>query len=200
MSTPAGTGGLRPAAFIDRDGVINEERHYVSQAADFHLLPGVVEALHLLARSGYALVVVTNQAGIAKGLYGEADFERLTLHMRALFQSKGITLDGVYHCPHHPQALIPALALNCDCRKPMPGMLLRAARELHLDLARSVIVGDKVSDIQAGRAAGVRLAVLVESGHSLEPGAALQADLQCADLLAAARWIAQAGRPAGASG
>lgn len=176
---------LRPAAFIDRDGVINVERDYVWKPADFELLPGVPEALRRFADHGFALVVVTNQAGIAKGRYTEADYERLTNHMRSLLEAQGVTFDGVYHCPHHPHGSVERYQRVCDCRKPAPGMLLRAAHELQLDLARSVMVGDKTSDTDAGRAAGVRSTVVVESGHALADDAILHADHRCASLVAA---------------
>jgi D-glycero-D-manno-heptose 1,7-bisphosphate phosphatase len=184
----------RPAAFIDRDGVINAELNYVGRAEDFHVLPGVVSGLRRLAGCGYALVVVTNQAGIAKGKYSEEDFEQLTQHMRALFAAEGIVFAGVYHCPHHPQGSVARFAVECDCRKPAPGMLLRAARELNLDLAHSVLVGDKIGDVQAGRAAGVRTAVLVESGHALPADALNYADHRCADLADAALWLCPSNR------
>ncbi len=182
----------RPAAFIDRDGVINVERHYVHRIEDFELLPGVIDGLRRLAAHGYALVVVTNQAGIAKGLYDEQDYERLTAHMRGLLAAQGVQLAGVYHCPHHPQGKVAAFTRDCACRKPAPGLLLQAAAELALDLARSVLVGDKPSDTAAGRAAGVRRTVLVESGHALPPDAALLADHRCAGLAQAADWLCRA--------
>lgn len=177
------------AAFIDRDGVINEERDYVYRIEDFHLLPGVGEGLRRLQRAGYLLVVVTNQAGIARGYYGEEEFARITAHMRALLEEHGVRLDGVYHCPHHPTAGLGALRLDCDCRKPRPGMLLQAAQELGIDLSRSAIVGDKDSDLLAGRAAGVRWAVLVESGHEPSPAARAVADSVQPGLAEAAAWL-----------
>ncbi len=180
---------LRPAAFIDRDGVINAELNYVHRIEDFHILPGVVEGLKLLATCGFELVVVTNQAGIAKGLYTEADFQVLTRHMLARLEAEGVNIASVMHCPHHPQGSVPAYAIDCDCRKPAPGMLLRAAERHSLDLSRSVMIGDKTSDTQAGRAAGVGLTVLVESGHALPDDASSRADLRAADLLAAARRV-----------
>lgn len=179
----------RPAAFIDRDGVINAELEYVHRIQDFHLLPAAVPGLQRLAAGGYALVVVTNQAGIAKGRYDEPAFQALTLHMRGLLAAQGIELAGVYHCPHHPQGRVAAYTFDCECRKPRPGMLLAASRELGLDLGRSVLVGDKTSDTQAGRAAGVRFTVLVESGHALPVDALDHADHRCRDLLEAAQWI-----------
>lgn len=179
----------RRAAFIDRDGVINEELDYVHRIEDFHILPGAIDGLRLLADNGFLLVVVTNQAGIAKGYYTEHDFQRLTDHMRAVFRESGVELAAVYHCAHHPAGVVPDLATDCRCRKPEPGMLLEAAGELGIDLARSVMIGDKVSDTQAGRAARVARTVLVESGHALPPDAGAHADHRCADLLAAAQWI-----------
>lgn len=179
----------RAAAFIDRDGVINTELNYVHRREDFELLPGVVDGLQRLSSHGWALVVVTNQAGIAKGLYDEAAFASLTTHMCDLLAHQGVELAGVYHCPHHPRGTVPAFAVACDCRKPAPGMLLRAARELNLDLANSVLVGDKPSDTAAGRAAGVALTVLVESGHTLPTDTQALADHRCAGLLEAAKWL-----------
>lgn len=179
----------RPAAFIDRDGVINVELAYVHQIENFHILPGVVQGLRQLADAGYALVIITNQAGIAKGFYGESEYAVLTKYMCDLFARQGITLAGVYHCPHHPQGSVPAYAIDCACRKPAPGMLLRAAAELNLDLHRSVLVGDKPSDAAAGRSAGVRWTVLVESGHRLPDETSDIADHRCADLAQATAWV-----------
>lgn len=178
-----------PAAFIDRDGVINEELDYVHRIEDFRLLPGVIDGLGLLQQAGYRLVVVTNQAGIARGLYGEAEFEALTRHMVAMFAAAGVTIAGVYHCPHHPSAGLGAYRRDCDCRKPKPGMLLAAAADLGLALERSVLVGDKLSDIEAGRAAGVARCVLVTSGHALGDAERAAADSVQPGLLDAARWL-----------
>jgi D-glycero-D-manno-heptose 1,7-bisphosphate phosphatase len=180
------------AAFIDRDGVINEERNYVHRIDDFVLLPGVIEGLALLRRAGFHLVVVTNQAGIARGYYGPAELERLHAHLADLLAAHGLRFDAIYHCPHHPQGSTPELAVECDCRKPAPGMLLQAAREFDLDLSSSVLIGDKLSDIQAGRAAGVGRTVVVESGHALEPEARSLADFTAAGLLEAARLLTAA--------
>jgi D-glycero-D-manno-heptose 1,7-bisphosphate phosphatase len=183
------TSGQRAAAFIDRDGVINAELNYVSRPEDFYLLPGAIAGLRRLAEHGYALVVVTNQAGIAKGLFDESAYQHLTRHMTGLLQAQGVRLDAVYHCPHHPQGTVSPYAVACDCRKPAPGMLLRAAADLWLALDRSVLVGDKPSDTAAGRAAGVRWTVLVESGHALPDNSHALADHRCTDLAAAANWL-----------
>jgi D-glycero-D-manno-heptose 1,7-bisphosphate phosphatase len=145
----------RPAAFLDRDGVINEERNYVYRIEDFRFLPGALQACRSFVEAGYLLVIVTNQAGIARGYYDTGAFETLTRWMEARFAEAGAPLAAVYHCPHHPDAKIERLRLACDCRKPAPGLILQAQRDLGIDLRRSFLVGDKVSDIEAGRAAGV---------------------------------------------
>lgn len=146
---------LRRAAFLDRDGVLNEDHGYVYRSEDFQWLPGAVAAMQRLQEAGFALVVVTNQSGIARGLYTLADLDLLHDHMRAQLQPQGVALTGIYACPHHPEAVLPQYRLDCECRKPQPGMLLRAAREHGLDLAASCLFGDKASDIEAGRRAGV---------------------------------------------
>lgn len=181
--------GHRRAAFLDRDGVINVDHGYVYRREDFEFLPGVLAACAQLHRLGFALVVVTNQAGIGRGLYGEDDFKRLTEWMGGEFAAAGAPLAGVYHCPHHPEAALPSYRRICDCRKPAPGMLLAAMRELSLDPARSVLFGDKASDIEAGAAAGVPHRVLLgRDGRALPPaGTAPQATARFASLTDAVR-------------
>lgn len=151
----------RPAAFLDRDGVINLDHGYVVRREDFAWVPGVREAAAQLHRAGFALVVVTNQSGIGRGMYSEAEFFALTEWMQAEFASAGAPLSGVYFCPHHPTDAVGAFRTQCACRKPAPGMLLSAAGELDLDLGRSILFGDKVSDLQAAAAAGVPHRVLL---------------------------------------
>lgn len=161
----------RPAAFLDRDGVINVDHGYVYRCEDFSFVPGVLAAAADLARAGHALVVITNQSGIGRGLYGEADFHRLTDWMREQFAAAGAPLAGVYFCPHHPTDAQGQYRRDCDCRKPAPGLLLQAARELDLDLAHSIMFGDKRSDLQAGAAAGVPRRVLLGTDGAALPGA-----------------------------
>lgn len=146
-----------PALFLDRDGVINVDRAYVHRIADVEFMPGIFDLVRTAIALGMAPVVVTNQAGIGRGYYSEADFAALTHWMCERFAEAGAPLDRVYHCPSHPTHGVGAYRVDSPWRKPHPGMLLAARDELGVDLARSALVGDKASDIEAGRAAGVPL-------------------------------------------
>jgi len=179
----------RKAAFIDRDGVLNEERAFVHRIEDFELVPGALEALRRLKAAGYLLVVVTNQSGIARGLYSEADYLSLTGHMRERLAGQGIDLDAVEYCPHLPDAPLERYRQECDCRKPKPGMLQRAIRTLDIDPGASFLVGDRLSDIEAGRAAGIGRCFLVRTGYALSDAAVARADGVYDDLLACARAV-----------
>lgn len=159
----------RRAAFLDRDGVINVDLGYVVRQEDFHFVPGTLEAARRLAQRGFALVVITNQSGIARGMYSTEDFEKLTHWMRERFAEAGAPLAGVYFCPHHPTEGQGRYRVNCTCRKPAPGLLLAAAHELGLDLARSVLFGDRRSDLEAAHAAGVPQRILLGTDGRLEP-------------------------------
>jgi D-glycero-D-manno-heptose 1,7-bisphosphate phosphatase len=149
------------ALFLDRDGVINVDHGYVSRPEDFELVPGIIDLLQTADAAGYLLVVVTNQSGIARGLFDQHQYTKLEAHMRDALVDKGVTLAGVYHCPHHVDGRIPEFAIACDCRKPAPGLILRAAEELSIDLGRSMLVGDKPSDVEAAERAGVGRSFLV---------------------------------------
>lgn len=146
---------MLPALFLDRDGVINVDHHYVSQPDAFVVIPGVFDVLRRAQALGYALIVVTNQSGIARGYFTHDAYRTLERHMRAVFAAEGIVFTGIYHCPHHPDGSVAEYARACDCRKPAPGMILEAAREHDIDVAASIMVGDKDSDIASARAAGV---------------------------------------------
>ncbi|HVV83095.1 MAG TPA: HAD family hydrolase [Kofleriaceae bacterium] len=165
----------RPALFLDRDGVVNEEIAYLHRPEDVRLVAGVAGAIAQANAAGIPVVVVTNQAGIARGLYGEADLAAVGARIAALLAPA--VLAATYHCPHHPEARVTALRVVCDCRKPAPGLLLRAARDHGLDLGRSFLVGDKASDLGAARAAGCG-SVLVRTGY----GAATEREVEGAGL------------------
>jgi D-glycero-D-manno-heptose 1,7-bisphosphate phosphatase len=177
------------AAFIDRDGVLNRDLGHVHRIEDFHWLPGALDGLRRLQGAGWRLVVITNQAGIARGLYSEAQYQQLTAHMLHALRDAGAQLAGVYHCPHHPHIGHTALTRTCVCRKPAPGLLHRAAADLQLDLASSVLIGDKRSDLEAGRAAGLARCILVASGHPTCADDQALADAFCPDLAAAASLL-----------
>ena len=155
------------ALFLDRDGVINSDFGHVYRIEDFHLLPSVLSSCRRFHDAGYKLVVVTNQAGIAKGYYTVEDFRTLSHWMSDLFLNAGAPLSGIYYCPHHPNASIKELKVTCNCRKPAPGLFLQAKQELNLDMKHSILVGDKPSDILAARTAGIEQCYLI-SHESLE--------------------------------
>lgn len=152
----------RKALFLDRDGVINVERGYVWRIADFAFMDGIFDLCHAAKEKGFLLIVATNQSGIGRGLYTEDDFATLTAWMMQRFAEKGAPLDAVYYCPYHPDDGIGHYRRYSFDRKPNPGMLLRAQREFGLDMAASVLIGDNERDIEAGKAAGVGKAILLQ--------------------------------------
>jgi D-glycero-D-manno-heptose 1,7-bisphosphate phosphatase len=174
----------RPAVFLDRDGTLSEEIGYI-HAVDlprYALLPNTAAGLKRLAAAGYALVVLTNQSGVARGYFPASQVDAVHARLRALLAAEGVALDAVYYCPHHPEpagpadngqlpqgrvaaAAVPELSVDCDCRKPKPGLALQAARELGLDLSRSWMVGDKGADLGLAASAGLRGGVLVLTGY-----------------------------------
>jgi D-glycero-D-manno-heptose 1,7-bisphosphate phosphatase len=168
---------MRRAAFLDRDGTIVVERYYLADPARVELVPGAAGALAALADAGYALVIITNQSGIARGLYSEADFEAVQARLTELLADAGVTLNGVYHCPHHPDFTGP-----CECRKPGVGLYVQAAQELGLDLRHSLYIGDRVKDVLPARVLG-GTGVLVRTGYgATEASDAPRGTLVVADL------------------
>jgi D-glycero-D-manno-heptose 1,7-bisphosphate phosphatase len=141
---------MNRALFIDRDGVINVDKVHVFLKEDFEFSEGIFDLCRKFIDNGYIIIVITNQAGIAKGLYSEDDFFKLTDWMIRQFRKRGIVISKVYFCPHHPD-----VTGNCLCRKPNPGMILQAAKEFNLDIAECVLIGDKQTDLQSGRNAGI---------------------------------------------
>jgi D-glycero-D-manno-heptose 1,7-bisphosphate phosphatase len=152
------------AIFLDRDGVINKYVGFLRDIDEFELLPGVAEAIKTINESGYLCIVVTNQPVIARGEVSVAALEAIHNKMETLLGMEGAYIDGLYYCPHHPHkgydGEIAELKIDCDCRKPKPGMLLRAAKEFNIDLSSSWMVGDSESDILAGKNAGCKTALL----------------------------------------
>lgn len=146
---------LRPALFLDRDGVINVDRGYVCRREDFEFIDGIFELCRTAKELGYSIFVVTNQAGIGRGYYTEQDFLTLTDWMCDVFEDNGVVLDGVFHCPFHPRHGVGQYKVDSPDRKPGPGMILQAVNKFSIDVAKSVLVGDKASDIEAGIAAGL---------------------------------------------
>jgi D,D-heptose 1,7-bisphosphate phosphatase len=184
QSDSAAGPALRPAVFLDRDGTIIEEVRYLADPEGVALLPGALEALTLLRDAGFALVVVTNQSGIARGLYGVEDYEAVAQRLVELLAAQGITLDGTHFCPHHPD-----ISGDCFCRKPATGMFRAAVEELGLDSARSFFIGDRIRDLLPAFELGGE-GVLVRTGYGSEEESALPEVFQIADdLLDATRWI-----------
>jgi D-glycero-D-manno-heptose 1,7-bisphosphate phosphatase len=185
----------KPAVFLDRDGTLIEEAGYLDRLERLVLYPWSVDAVRVLNRAGFAVVIVTNQAGIARGVFPEAFVAAAHAHVRARLEAGGARVDGFYYCPHHPDASVAAYRKDCECRKPQPGMLRRAAAELDLDLARSFVVGDRWHDLEAGRAVGAR-GVLVRTGYGrteeAAPGRGATAETIVDNLMAAASWILRA--------
>jgi D-glycero-D-manno-heptose 1,7-bisphosphate phosphatase len=182
----------RPAVFLDRDGTINVDAGYIDRLERFELYPFAIDAIRLFKRAGYLVVVITNQAGVAQGLYDEA-FVDVTARFLDSRAAQGSTnIDGHYYCPHSPDAAVERYRVDCDCRKPKPGLALRATADLGIDLARSVVIGDRWRDIAVARAIGAR-GVLVKTGYgateALRPQAGLSADAICEDLIGAAVWL-----------
>ena len=153
----------RRACFLDRDGVVNVEVSYLHEPEKTVLETGIVEALQAIHKAGFLAVVVTNQAGVARGKYPESDIAKVHEKLQALLSEHGEKIDAFYYCPHHPEH-----TGECSCRKPNPGMILQAAEELDIDLAQSVMIGDRMSDVKAGINAGCKASYLVRTGYGLE--------------------------------
>lgn len=146
-----------PAVFLDRDGTINEDRDYIGDPEDVVLIRGAAEAIKELNEQGIPVIVITNQSGIGRGYYGVAEFQAVNERLDELLRAKGAHIDGLYYCPHHPED-------KCECRKPGTALIEEAAAEHNVNLSKSVIVGDKVSDMELGQKAGMK-SVLVLSGY-----------------------------------
>jgi D-glycero-D-manno-heptose 1,7-bisphosphate phosphatase len=176
---------LQPAVFLDRDGVIIEDAHYLGDRYRVRLIPGSAEAIAALNRAGWPVVVVTNQSGVGRGLFTVVHVEGVHAHLAGLLATFGARVDAFHYCPHHPEAEVEAYRADCDCRKPRPGMLLAAAAALGLDLARSWMVGDRASDLEAGAAVGCRTVLVRTGAGSRVDATALDRDRLKLELVAA---------------
>lgn len=158
---------MKKAIFLDRDGTLNVDVGYLHQLKDLELFPYAVDALRLLKRAGYELVIVTNQSGMARGMIAPGFVEKCHEEMRRRLQAGGVDLDALYYCPHHPDGSVAGLNVECRCRKPAPGMIEDAVRDHGIDPKASWVIGDKWLDVNLGRNAGAR-SILVRTGWGAE--------------------------------
>jgi D-glycero-D-manno-heptose 1,7-bisphosphate phosphatase len=163
VPTPGKQSGR--ALLLDRDGVINEDINYLHRKEDFKFIPGIFDLCRTAAEHNFMLIIITNQSGIARGYYSENDFMKLTEWMFSKFAERGIKLTKLYACPHLATAELPEYRLDCPARKPNPGMLLKAQAEFNLDLPECVLIGDKVSDMEAGIRAGIGRLFLLDNNQ-----------------------------------
>jgi D-glycero-D-manno-heptose 1,7-bisphosphate phosphatase len=185
---------MRRAVFIDRDGTISEEIGYVNHPSRYRVFPYAAEAIKLLNGAGWLAILVTNQAGVARGYFAEEMIEQVHNLLRQELERGGARLDAIYYCPHHPSVGVPPYRLDCDCRKPKPGLIERARRDFDLDLTESWMVGDRYGDVELARNAGLHSAFVLSGygrGEWEYQRAAWQQqpDLVADDLLAAMREI-----------
>lgn len=191
-------GSLRSAVFFDKDGTLIENIPYNVDCDRICLMPGAIEAAALLHRAGYRIVVVTNQAGVALGYFPLEAVPAVARTLWGIFDAAGVPLAGFYFCPHHPRGSVEAYSGPCTCRKPQPGMLLRAARELHIDIGRSWMIGDILDDVEAGNRAGCRSVLFDHGGENVwQAGPLREPHVKFTDLVAAAEYISQSGKAQG---
>ncbi|HLJ09615.1 MAG TPA: HAD family hydrolase [Planctomycetaceae bacterium] len=195
------------AAFLDKDGTLIEDVPYSVDPGSVRLMPGALEGLRLMHSAGYRLVLISNQAGISQGRFTADELSLVADRLRAILAGLGLSLHGFYFCPHDPAGTIAPYSIDCDCRKPQPGMLLRAAADLDIDLRRSWMIGDILDDVEAGNRAGCRT-VLVDNGGETQwlrspwrKPTLIAADLEAAarGMIGAGEVASDAGRPADAA-
>ncbi len=181
---------MNKAVFLDRDGTLIEDVGYLSDEKNIRILSGAAEAVQIFNKAGFKTVMVTNQAAIARGIISEDRFGEINSEIIARFSFLGARFDAVYYCPHHPKEGKGEYLLECSCRKPLPGMLLKAAEELDLDLSRSFMIGDRSKDIEAGIKAGCKTVLVPTDGVGItEEKKSLHPDYRARNILAAAKWV-----------
>ncbi|MFP4036478.1 MAG: D-glycero-alpha-D-manno-heptose-1,7-bisphosphate 7-phosphatase [Desulfobacteraceae bacterium] len=187
-----------PAVFLDRDGTINEQMGYVNHPSRFVLLPNSARAIRRLNQGGVLVIVISNQSGVARGYFPLSLVHRIHDIMKEMLAAQGAGVDEILFCPHHPLGEVPEYAVNCRCRKPMPGLVEKARRRFDVDMKRSFVVGDRCSDVELARRCGLT-GVLVETGYGLGeleyvlPARGLKPDHVASDLDAAVTWILERG-------
>lgn len=158
---------MNKAIFLDKDGTLVKDVPYNVDTHKIEILQHVVGGLRLLQKAGYIFIIVSNQSGLARGYFTEKELKQAFEHLEELFFSEGIKIDGIYFCPHHPEATVSSFRKDCSCRKPLAGMFEKAAKEHHVDLSSSWMIGDILDDVEAGHNAGVK-AILIDSGNETE--------------------------------
>jgi D-glycero-D-manno-heptose 1,7-bisphosphate phosphatase len=181
---------MKKAVFLDRDGTINKEVNYLNHPDQVKLISGSAEGIKLLNENGFTVVVITNQSGVARGIIEEESLPLIKDRLCSLLEEKGAIVDGYYYCPHYPDGKIEKYAFKCDCRKPEPGMLRKAAEDFDIDLKGSYVVGDKACDIKLGKNVGA-VSIMVKTGYGEYEAENLELspDYTADNLFDAAQWI-----------
>lgn len=184
--------GLRKAIFLDKDGTLVRDVPYNINPALVEIEPSTIEGLKRFAKEDYMLIVISNQSGVALGLFDERDLLGVWKEINRQLRYHGLTIDAFYHCPHHPDGTVEAYRKTCNCRKPLPGLLFRAAADYQIDLSRSWMIGDILHDVEAGNRAGCRT-ILIDNGNETEwlQGPYRKPDATVKDLKQASEWVMQ---------
>ena len=190
----------RPAIFIDRDGTINEQMGYINHLSRFHIFPGVPEAIKLLNKNNYLVIVVTNQSGVARGYFPPELVEEIHTHMKASLKNKSAKIDAIFYCPHYPRSKHKEYAIECDCRKPQTGMIKKALDKFDIDLTKSYMIGDHYTDLEFAHNGNIK-SIMVKTGYGLGeaeyilPGFPYKPVYVADDLLDAVNWILATSMP-----
>lgn len=156
---------MKKTCFLDRDGVLIKDADYLSSPEQVELMPGSVEALKILRQHDFLIIVVSNQSGVARGMFPEESIPEVHQKIDSLLAAYSVGVDAYYYCPHYPNGSVPEYSIECQCRKPAPGMIIQATRDWPIDLSESFVIGDKVSDVELAENAGCKLGILVRTGH-----------------------------------